>query len=277
MTDNEPKTPYAPTTARRFELSHDEYSRERVRALLKAYRTLKGEVPFFAGITLYGSLSKGKKLTGETAPSTDIDLFAFIDVDLYEATISNFEQENEEFQKKVKYVSKHDPAMRSLYNVEEVRRENVRKAAQAFIEDRITEIMLAELKQQGLSSDKISIETDFINIRDDDNDSISNKILAHNLTVDSGLPGPKEENLLFVAAPFFYDIGGGLRKYREAFMKKLLAEPADVAEEQWKIVVEAMKTWERQNQVPDSVTHTYPQTLEEARKYYKGTNNENKD
>jgi hypothetical protein len=74
---------------------------------------------------------------------------------------------------------------------------------------------------------------------------------------------------LHIAAPFFFDIGNGLRKYRESYMKKLLSLPESEAEGLWQKNVTAMKTWERRNDIPDAIASTYPPTLADAMKYYK--------
>ena len=56
------KNKYIPSSDKRFEISSDVFSRERINAVKETYKILKNEIPFFAGITVYGSLSKGKKL-----------------------------------------------------------------------------------------------------------------------------------------------------------------------------------------------------------------------
>ncbi|GEM_PF-4624549 len=263
---SEEKVPYSPSEARRFDLSHDEYSRERVKSLLTAYRTLKEELPFFAGLSVFGSLSKGKALTVETAQETDIDVFAFIDNDKYKETIYDFENTPEfqeffqEYMKKPQY---------SAMDMERVRADNVRSATERFLEKRLKQLVSQGITNQPVDEEKVSVETGFIAIEDKPH-SLYNHVAIRDEIAEAGR-GLADIELavdLPIAGAFFYDIGGGLTPYRKEFFKKLLSEPEEVAEKHWQTAVNAMKAWERKHNIPESIAQAYPPTLAEAVKYY---------
>ncbi|MEK7070968.1 MAG: hypothetical protein AAB966_04120, partial [Patescibacteria group bacterium] len=243
MTDGEQKIPYEPTTKRRFELSHDEFSRERVRALLKAHRQLKEEIPFYAGMTLFGSLSKGKELTEDTATFTDLDIFAFLDRESFKETIKEFEH-NDQFKEYFEKVYMKHP-MHSASDMNRVRDSNIETAAEYFIKHRIQSIIEAETKKS-VPEKLVKVETEFISLNDETGQSIFGAVIFHDEWMrDFGYFKDAElANFQSIAAPFFYDIGNGLRKYREDYMRKLLSPPLDEANKHWKLSVDAMKTWE---------------------------------
>jgi len=75
------KIPYE-RTERRFEISPDEISRERFKFIKREiFDKLREEFPGVINMTIWGSLSKGKELTPETAFASDIDMSVFIDTD----------------------------------------------------------------------------------------------------------------------------------------------------------------------------------------------------
>lgn len=277
MDDVETKVPYDPTEKRRFEISQDEFSRERIRALNKAYRILKEEVPFFAGITVFGSLSKGKELTAETASSADMDLAVFLDDDLLEKIVDNFEQENVEFHNKVEWVLDNRPYEIGPEGPRDPlsRPANVRRAAYVFVADRIKDIVTAETKNHPVPREKIDIKNFSLSVNEDNDRSIFAEVVSSidHFENETDLD-VKKGHVRRVAAPFFLDIGGGLTKYRKAFFEKLLNLPPQEGQKYWRLAVEAMKSWERWDQqeekikVPDSIASTYPETLAEAVKYY---------
>lgn len=69
---------YTPNPTKRFDISKDDYSRGRLRAVREVYEELKEVFPS-VGVALFGSLSKGKVLTDESYNISDIDLVIFID------------------------------------------------------------------------------------------------------------------------------------------------------------------------------------------------------
>lgn len=79
--NNEEKVSYKPSQTKRFEISHDPISRERITALTTTIKELRRKHPFVAGAILFGSLSKGKQLDENTADKSDVDFTIYLDTD----------------------------------------------------------------------------------------------------------------------------------------------------------------------------------------------------
>ncbi len=65
---------YTPPLDRRFQLADDPFTRERVTWVRAYQQELSQRLGYPVALGVFGSLSKGKTLTAETAPKTDIDL-----------------------------------------------------------------------------------------------------------------------------------------------------------------------------------------------------------
>lgn len=253
--DTAVKIPYTPSETKRFEVSNDPFSRERIAAVHAAYKVLKKEVPFFAGITVFGSLSKGKTLDEGSADKTDMDFVIFLDRSDYERTI-------EEFAKRDDFIPTPMIGASKERQLRDGAMDYVRKRAVGIIRVNVSHpVKLEERIRAGNAY--------FIDLDDENLDSIYNRVDFHDegKRVTRGL-GPESELWLAYATPFFLDVGGGLKKYRQAFIRRLQQEPPERAEYLWSIVLKAMKYWERNNVIPDRLTHSFPATFEEARKYY---------
>lgn len=73
---------YIASTEKRFQISNDNESRERIGALHNAYKELCKEMPDIPlGFSLFGSLSKGRFLDEDQATRSDIDLIIYADLD----------------------------------------------------------------------------------------------------------------------------------------------------------------------------------------------------
>lgn len=253
MDDVETKVPYDPTEKRRFEISQDEFSRERIKGLLTAHKKLKEEIPFYAGMTLFGSLSKGKVLDAESAPKTDIDIVAFIDNDQYEATIDEFEKNNEEFRE---YLAEK---LNSLtFDRDLDRSEKVKEIIRYYIGEKVDKLVRNNVESENLGKDNARAFIEFVD-QNADHASLFERVSDEYL--DS-------RKLFTIAATFFYDIGGDMKSYRETTLKNLLSLPPEEGERRWQVIADQMKGWERNDNVPESIAHTFPPTLAEAVKYY---------
>src|SRR5438128_3559318 len=73
------KISYEPVQERRFAISPDSFSRERLKLLTDLKSEVENRLDFKTYLSLFGSLSKGKPLDADNAPQSDIDLDIFID------------------------------------------------------------------------------------------------------------------------------------------------------------------------------------------------------
>ena len=74
-----PKIPYEPSEQKRFDISKDEYSRERLAVVKSFYETMRKSFDVSMGLVLFGSLAKGKELDAVKKDATDVDFTLFID------------------------------------------------------------------------------------------------------------------------------------------------------------------------------------------------------
>lgn len=78
----------------------------------------------------------------------------------------------------------------------------------------------------------------------------------------------KQENHA-LAAPWHLDVGGGMRRYRLAFLQELQLLPQSEQERLWQVVHKAMVTTERGiDPLPQAITRQFPSTATEAYRYY---------
>lgn len=271
MPDREQRAPYAPTTRRRFELSHDTLSHERVRALLDTYREMKEEVPFFAGLTLFGSLSKGKRLTPTSAQQTDIDLFVFFDRDAIQAHLP-WLVENPDFQTFFQQYFMHSSLGKSLRKVASPEQLLHQYAPQEYVLSKTREKIIRHTHGSVINLEN-SIHIKGLSLQNDSPHSIYGWIQQNDrdLTIPGRIGAVLPQSYLHTVAPFFYDIGGGLRPYREGFLRKLAELPEKEGNRIWAKFVLALHVWERKGNIPTEIADTYPKTVAQAIEYYQPT------
>ena len=67
---------------------------------------------------------------------------------------------------------------------------------------------------------------------------------------------------------FGLDIGGGMKPYRQAFVRERLLLPQEEGEKLWGIVNDSVRIRERTNTIPEHMEKQFPKTLQEAARYY---------
>lgn len=274
------KIPYTPSLEKRFEISDDPISRARARALLKTFRELKAEIPFFAGFTLSGSLSKGKVLIPQTAASADIDLNVFLDSDRIPGSAVAFAQQNEDFRQfledeRVKDRDFYERFQGYSWMDTIVQQAETQGVARAVIEYTAS-FVRARMFQHTFIENGDRVELDIVSylIAKEGQNAIER--LAEEKLVDRSMPIPfLGGSSRLLAAPFGLDIGGGLREYRRAFIRKLQELSSQEAAAWWGSFREAMMNWERNYPFdsfpgPDKLTSQYPMGVPNAARYYGG-------
>lgn len=91
------KFPYEPGEKKRFEISDDEYSRERLATAKSFYETMHRSFDVPMGLALFGSLTKGKELDVEKKDASDIDFTLYIDLDEYKRKYIENLKNNKDF------------------------------------------------------------------------------------------------------------------------------------------------------------------------------------
>ena len=116
------KTPYEPSAEKFYDIAPDERSRERIRVLREVYREISAMLPGMVGLTVFGSLAKGKPLTDtEVAQRADVDFMAYLDANAAKAMEYRALFEHEDL--RVPFIQKTVTDVRQVF--EDVRRSMV--------------------------------------------------------------------------------------------------------------------------------------------------------
>ncbi len=239
------KIPYVPSKEKRYEISNDEFSKRRIEALRDIQHELQNEFPIPISICIFGSLVKGKVLTSQTAPNTDIDVDLKFDQEALD-TLPGGER--------TKLRKKFDIPELSLTTITT---ELIRKSLIEKLE-KVKEIL-------GL----INIPEKHIFVTPINSRSIQSAV--NHRMMDSTWEERNAGKNADVAINLYFtlSIGGVVKKYRDKFLREL-ASSKDQGEANWTwdLIKESIERNERDGQIPDKIKHRFPQTIEEALKFY---------
>lgn len=279
MTDftSEIKIPYEASQDKRFAVSPDEFSRERVRTVNSIYRDLAQELPGVSvAFVLGGSLVKGKALTAEIAQHSDIDLHPYVDIN--EATMHGHE------------IVANNPKLAIIFQAALARQkerhpttpeeELVLDAGYITVDKYIEQTLLNRLKQNagqmGFSPETPDYKyTDQVKpIAMEGEKSILSALAKYEDATSTGISydnddwGGVQGATMKLAEYFFLDVGGGLKKYQRGFLQQLASMGKEEAEKKWGKVKTATEVFERKGKIPAKIESQFPQTFEQACKYY---------
>lgn len=262
------KHPFPPSQEKRYEISPDIFSRDRIQAVYKTVMNLKAQYPFVAGLTVYGSLSKNKFLQFSDMGKTDIDANLFIDVDIlrdFQSQLHEDEKYLNEFELVQKDMEEEGIEKPSLDEIEF-------RTIRNFITDRFAEIcegtgtMFAETcSAVTLNVRRIAFEGPY---------SLQERSFIHFPHPSFGDPDNIEtqRELNTIAAAWTLDVGGGLKPYRDRFLSALGQLDPQITEQRWQFIRRISIKWERnrweqEDSVPEKIRSQYPATFQEAIRY----------
>lgn len=266
--DNKDKVPYIPTSAKRFEISHDSFSRERLTAIAAMVKELRKNHPFVAGASLFGSLSKGKQLDKEAADKSDVDLIIYIDPDELKRNYDSFEQDRDK-----QRFNEWEDIDKEFHEHYDPRSEDEKKIelTATYISDIAKDMFQTNLSAENQPRWDIGFVIKAISLTGEY--SIHDKFIQtfehHNL--DDFANANNDLDPAFysdVASPWGLDIGGGLAKYRKAYLTSLQRLDPKERELEWRVTMRVVKFFERQGNIPAEIKDQYPEAYEEAVKYY---------
>lgn len=241
------KVPYIPSRTKRFDISEDEFFRERLRALLEIYNELKEAFPSI-GFSLYGSLTKGKVLDEITKDSSDIDLSVYIDKDeLLNRTSEDFGimlsglaffpahvLEN------IRDISQKIEALKLMIKLELARKLNIESWG---LMGNITDIRVYPIQRTDVGFAELYEQ--------------------HTLVKNVQEGGPRALSKIFRL-----DVGGGMKAWRRFVFDQLSAYPASDRERIWREIDTAIREHERKGNIPQKIEKQFPKTFDEAKWYY---------
>lgn len=239
------KAPYEPSKMKRFEISEDEHSRERLRAVLEIYRELKEVFPSI-GFSLYGSLTKGKVLDETTKDISDIDLAVYVDRDELLRTTSGLDLSVHN----ISYLPiglEHatDVHQRAELLKTKIQLELTKKL---YIESWIGMAKMTDVRVYPITRTAVGFD----------------ELYDRFIIAESGSPGGSRA----LSKIFRLDVGGGMKGWRRFVFDQLQRYDFAERERIWDEIDLSIREHERKGNIPSPIEKQFPQTFEEAKKYY---------
>lgn len=259
-----PETGYSiPPKEKRFSVSKEQFSKDRLKRLREGFNLLQSERPELAGISLYGSMTKGNALE-----ESDIDGDIFIDTELVQDGDQIFErtEKNEEYGQGFQYELKEDIAKTYSTFIKDYLKEKSELQG-----DQVKHLRTYPINRQ-IIDDQIKGLIDYkhqVTERDNKRDQIDEYYTRGEDPPDE-LKSNEDPKLFYVAGNvsslFHLQMGKGLDKYRSYLIDKL-KEAGDEGEQVWQQIIQSTSFME------DYGKNGYrnidlPQTLEQASKIY---------
>lgn len=262
---------------KRFQLSREDFAKERVRGLQNAIEIIQRERPEIVSLTLFGSLVKGT-----SHPHSDIDLNIYVDVDA-------LMEKRPELDDTVLVDKKYDyikPKEKRLW-ASSFRWKDFRPDIQGEYVRYVTDTLLKAIP----NIDNKQLKDMYVQ-------PLSEKIVDDMLSeirasYEQYPDGAEPAFLTFAPSPilegaearemserarvepnqvlyglFFLDAGGGLRKYRKQIIDRL-SQWGELGENVWSSLINATEGWEQKlnfDLMPSA--KRYPRTLKAARALY---------
>lgn len=237
---------------KRWKISEDESSRERIKTIKEIHTYLKTQVPDVTiGFTLFGSLSKGKKLDESTARETDIDLVIFIDDSELVKNFAKMAREHPEsefirrMQQSTPFKETDLFILLRLFTIETFRNR--------FRTEETGQQLHLEFEEIGLKgkSSILAVADGLYKHKPKDDDSFETEWF---ITWSIRL-----------SRYFHLDVGGSMKKYKDNFYQELAqrlakgGRDAAEAESLWRNIVLAMKVEERHKRdLPNDLREKFP-------------------
>lgn len=281
MDDLREKVPYAPSEIKRWDISADPISRERINSLHNVFKEVGDELTYKdsqtgemkacpIAVVVGGSLSKGKTLTEETKVFADIDFDVYYDYDelvKHADEISVFHPDGifaKEYHRKLKEV---------LANRSNLNDYRTGKEDKDFMDHIIISTGARALFIENIDKNLQNVDDTVYNIfaiQMDGKYSIYSRVKKEydrGIDISTSKRGGNPQEYQ-VARFFQLDVGGGMKKYIQAFLNKINEHPQEERDKIWDFVRNAVEKTERGGNIPETMKDQYPQTYEDARKFY---------
>lgn len=260
-------------TPKRFELSREQFARDRVQAIRDTIDFVKKERPEIVSFALFGSLVKGN-----TRPESDIDMYVFIDADSVQEKHPdeqvvvdkkwNFNLDRGEGPRAVTFRWKdftiptregyYEYVVGELTSRVPLTHEQVKHIHPVPVSEEIIDEMLDDISDS-YTEYPSGIESSIVYLAR----QLHEGDAAKEKTANSRI----EPNQLLYSM-FFLDAGGGLRKYRRHLIERL-SSLGGVGEKIWKDLIRSTEAWEQKLGLLEKTSgKRYPRSLVEARLLY---------
>jgi hypothetical protein len=238
------KVPYTPPAHKRYEVSRDPITQERIAYMRDLQKQLSTDFGVEIGLSLFGSITKGKELISEeVANATDIDCVFYFSGD--------------EVAKKYDRLVVEFPAMSKYYhgsdNDLEIYRDQHRGLAfKCFLK---FEYLPELLKNADSAKPEVNADVVWLSVKYLTNIAYQLEELEGNSFFGTG-------GLAEIVRLFQLDVGGVLPKYRAIFLNALAKESEPMQEKVWGLILRKIRSDERYKG-ESSIQHL-PETFSEA-------------
>lgn len=264
---------YTPPANLRFLISPDPFSMERFDAVRQTCVAMRG-YPHFAGLTLFGSLAKGKNLEDPRIRNrTDVDLFCFLDGESL-LTDTDYLYREEPLYARIAAFTEQDldiallnrTRLSSNQPLDQLPRPDKERIfiAVSLFEERVTKAMITHTQNPLNRPSHINVKCALI--AREGLYSITDTVARADQSIQNRQW--KVIWLLGIANLFGYDVDGGLSIYRRAFMEQLAALPPIDQERRWALVADTIAFWERNRRIPKTLEREFPTSFSAAQEYY---------
>ena len=232
---------YTPYPYQRFKISDDKYSQERIQFLSAIRQQIEKDWGLPIGFVVYGSLTKGKRLTKETAHKADIDFSIFILIDnvdvpnlLDSMGVSGDVDEIELLKNAIKQAVK------------------LALCEKGFLPSQLDNIWAYAVSQSELQKSILELQPQ---LKDWSQDELRKEFV---------------DNLLWrpLIRLFYLDVGNRLNPFKVELLE-YLKTLGDYGEIIWDLMIQLVKNQERQDNISYQVAVEYPDTLDEALRKYR--------
>lgn len=261
---------YIPSLDNRFQISADPISQERYKFVTNIGEKLTS-LSFYCGLTLKGSLSKGKVLTPENASQTDMNMGVILDFDGVKK-LTDLQLRWLSLKRGISYQMDSSPVSVNdgKYNIFASQNLSAEELGKIRLVRRITNKAIqkqGEIFFKGGASKPLAIWPEIAIYSEDGPFSIYSTLKQYEASEDKS----QEERIALsraLALPFGVVIAGDLTPYLKSFFDKLKGLGSEVAEQKWQSVRKAIVNNERPGPIPPAIDSQIPKTLEEAEKMY---------
>lgn len=252
MYETPKKFPYTPPAEKRYAVSRDSTTQERIEFIRDLQKRLTEYFGIEIGITLYGSITKGKDLSDrEVAAASDIDCNIFFDGDYVSEHYGEF---LEKFPGLKKY---NQPNSNDSPEYQELCKQDVFRY---FIKHEIPKIIKDDVKMlPGLLEPEMILTS---TQRLEDIDYHLEQLSGGDGNYLTGMTPDMPD----IARLFQLDVGGIAPKYRRIFLKALSERNKETQERVWSLINSKIRSQERYGSGPG--IKNLPRTFAEAYEKY---------
>ena len=296
------KINYEPNSDRRWRVSSDEISRNRISQLVTSRNKIKDQLRFSVdqsieiAFSVYGSLTKNKILTKDSAEYTDIDLVVFYDEDQLYKQFQNILTYNPESMfsrifKKIKNGNLRDGLLsveeenflrtsNNLSKIEANELANFDKKVAVKTINLLINLLLAKTisnKVEPVSPESLELFgiVPFVLPISKKNETILKLVQKQRAFLRLHKSNESEfqgNGYTFQIASFFHlDLGGGLKPFIKDFLLKLKDNyPSEDQNDYWEIIKNSVMKQERGDQIlVEKVKNQFPSTFNDALNYWR--------